>query len=110
FTYDENENPISVTSNLAGTGNGHHFFTYDSIQRLKTYEYEFVQTKFYHYEGSSRRASDAQVIDVFGRELLESYTYDDFGRIIKSVLELVSSPFEGEDYPTLTKEYVYLND
>ena len=110
FIYDENENPISVTSNLAGTGNGSHFFTYDSIQRLKSYEYEFVQTRNYHYEGSRRRASDAQVIDVYGRELLETYTYDDLGRIIKSVLELISSPFEDEEYPTVTKEYIYLND
>ena len=110
FTYDDNENPISVTSDLSGTGSGHHFFTYDDHQRLIKYEYEFVQTKFYHYEGDNRLATDAQVMDGFGRELMETYTYDDRKRIIKSVLELVSSPFEDDEFPTQTKEYIYLND
>ncbi|HUQ67148.1 MAG TPA: hypothetical protein VM101_13385 [Flavitalea sp.] len=110
FTYNEHDNPVSVTSDHAGTGSGHHFFTYDNLQRLLKYEYEFVFTKSYHYESNSRKATHAQVTDVYGRELLETYTYDDRGRIIKSVLELVSSPFEDDEYPTQTKEYIYLND
>jgi hypothetical protein len=110
FTYDVHGNPLSVVSDQHGTGNGAHFFTYDEFQRLIKYEYELVQTKNYQYEGMSRRASGAEITDVFGRELLETYTYDDKGRIIKSVLELVSSPFEDEEFPTETKEYVYLND
>lgn len=110
FTYNENENPLSVTSNLSGTGSGHHFFEYDANQRLIKYEYEFVFTRFYHYEGDNRLATGAQVMDGFGRELLETYTYDDRKRIIKSVLELVSTPFIDDEYPTETKEYVYMND
>jgi hypothetical protein len=110
FTYDEHDNPVSVTSDQSGTGSGHHFFTYDTLQRLIKYEYEFAFIKTFHYEGNSRRTIDAQVTDVYGRELAETYTYDDHGRIIKSVLELVSSPIEEDEFPTQTKEYIYSND
>ena len=110
FSYDENENPVSIISNVSGTGNGSHYFTYDDRQRLTKYEFEFVYTKEFHYEGNSRLASGAKVTDVLGREFSETYTYDDRARIIKSVLHLVSSPFEDEVTPDETRDYVYLND
>lgn len=110
FTYDEKENPISVTSNQQGTGNGHHFFTYDANQRLIKYEFEFVHTKEYHYDGNSRRATGAKVTDALEREFSETYTYDDKGRIIKSVRSLISSPFEDDEIPDEEREYIYLNE
>lgn len=110
FTYDEHGNPLTVTSDHQGTGSGFHYFRYDEEQRLSEYEHEFVQIKYFRYEGSSRKATGAKVIDVYGRELAETYTYDDKDRIIKSVLEFVSSPFEEDDFPTETREYIYVND
>lgn len=110
FTYDDNENPISVTSNQQGTGSGHHFFTYDEDQRLIKYEFEFVHTKEYHYSSASRKALGAKVTDALGREFSETYTYDDKGRIIKSVKSLVSTPYEEDDIPDETREYIYQND
>lgn len=110
FTYDEHQNPVSVKSNLSGTGNGNHYFTYDDKLRLVKYEFEFVRTKQFHYEGTSRTASGAQVIDLLGREFSETYTYDDKNRIIKSELHLVTTPFEGEIIPDEVREYIYMND
>lgn len=110
FTYDENGNPLAVESNLHGTGNGFHHFTYDAQERLATYEYEFVQTKNYHYTGAGKQADSATVTDALDRIFSEVYSYDEKGRIIKSVLTFVSSPFEEGEVPTETKEYVYLND
>ena len=110
FTYDENENPVSVTSNQQGTGSGHHFFTYDDNQRLIKYEFEFVYTKEFHYEENARRAIGAKVTDIVGREFSEVYTYDDKGRIIKSVKSFVSGPSEEDEIPDEVREYIYLND
>lgn len=110
FTYDEHGNPLTVTSDNSSTGSGAHFFTYDDKQRLAKYEYEFVRTKEYHYDGNSTRADSATVTDLFEREFSEVYTYDTRGRIIKSVLTMTSSPFEEDVFPPETKDYIYLND
>lgn len=110
FTYDANGNPTKVTSNQHGTGRGFHYFTYDSQQRLSTYEYEFAYTKTYHYEDDRKLADSATLTDVYGREFSEVYTYDVKNRIIKSVLKLVASPFEEDEYTTDVRDYVYLND
>lgn len=111
FEYDSSGRPVSVTSNLNGTGNGHHFFTYDNQDRLSSYEYEFVETKQFIYDNSSNvRPAGAQVTDLLGREFAETYTYDDRGRIIKSVRAFVTSPFEEDGIPDVVKDYIYLND
>lgn len=110
FTYDEHGNPLSVVPDQQGTGNGAHYFTYDDKERLATYEYEFVQTKVYHYKDDNSKADSASVTDALGREFSEVYTYDSKGRIIKSVLTFVSSPFEEDVFPEETREYVYRND
>lgn len=110
FVYDDNGNPLSVTSDQHGTGRGFHYFTYDDQQRLATYEYEFAYTKIYHYQDDRQLADSATVTDAFGREFSEVYTYDVKNRIIKSVLRMVSSPFEEDEYTTEVRDYVYLND
>ncbi|MBL7698898.1 MAG: hypothetical protein JNK79_12095 [Chitinophagaceae bacterium] len=110
FTYDEHGNPLSVIPDQHGTGNGSHFFSYDTQERLVSYEYEFVKTKVFHYQENKSRADSATVTDAFGREFSEVYTYDTKGRIIKSVLTFVSSPFEEDAFPPETRDYVYLND
>lgn len=109
FTYDEHGNPLSVTSNLGGTGNSSHFFSYDENLRLHEYEYEDVETSTYHYTGSQKKADSATVTDVYGRIFSDVFTYDESGRIIKSVRSMVSSPFEEDVYADETHEYVYLN-
>lgn len=110
FTYDEHGNPVSVTSDHEGTGSGWHYFRYDEHQRLSEYEHQFSQTKFFNYDGVSRKPTGARIVDVYGRELAETYTYDEKDRIIRSVIEFVSSPFEEEDFPTETRDYIYVND
>ncbi|RYG51709.1 MAG: hypothetical protein EOO01_08010 [Chitinophagaceae bacterium] len=110
FTYDEHGNPLSVTSNFDGTGNSSHFFRYDELLRLSEYEYEDVETRSYHYTDSKKKADSATVTDVYGRIFSDVFTYDESGRIIKSVRRMVSSPFEEDIYPDETHEYVYLND
>lgn len=111
FEYDSSGRPVSVTSNMNGTGNGHHFFTYDKQDRLSSYEYEFVEKKKFTYNNSSNvRPAGAEVTDVLGREFAESYTYDDRGRIIKSERSFVSSPYEEDGIPDVVREYIYLDD
>jgi hypothetical protein len=107
FTYNEHGNPISVTSNHQGTGSGYHYFRYDEKQRLIEHEEEFVSTHYYHYEGTSRQPAGNTIIDAYGREFEETFTYDSKGRIIKAFTEFISSPFEDDLYPNEEKEYMY---
>lgn len=110
FTYDEHGNPLSVIPDIGGTGNSSHFFRYDEQLRLSEYEFEFVETSSYHYTGNRKRADSATVTDIYGRIFSEVYTYDPQFRIIKSVRTMISSPWEEDNFPPETKDYVYLGD
>lgn len=110
FTYNEHDNPVSVTSNQHGTGSGFHYFRYDENQRLKEYEEEYVVTRYYHYDGNSKLPTGDSMVDAYGREFRETFTYDSKNRITKAVVEFISSPFEDDDYADDVKEYIYDGD
>lgn len=107
FSYNEYGNPTSVTSDLEGTGAGYHYFKYDENQRLIEHEWEFIGTYLYHYEGSDRRPTGNTIVDAYGREFEETFTHDEKGRIVKTVTVLTYTPYEEEEYPDETKEYMY---
>jgi len=107
FHYNAQGNPISVTSNLEGTGNGYHYFRYDNQHRLAEYEWEFAYTYYYHYDGNSRRPLGDTRIDAYGREYEEIFTYDEKGRITKVVSLFVSTPFEDEENANEETDYYY---
>lgn len=107
FAYNSLGNPVSVTSDITGTGSGFHYFRYDDRNRLSEHEHEYVATYYYHYTGNSNRPYGDTRIDAYGREYAETFTWDEKGRIINVYAEFVYSPFEEEENPDENIEYVY---
>jgi hypothetical protein len=89
FTYNEHGNPLSVTSEHAGTGAEPDFFTYDTLQRLIQHSRLF--TYRYLYDGTDSLPYAAIEEWPYGQKYSLAYTYDQEQRIVKVVSDHISS-------------------
>jgi hypothetical protein len=108
FTYNQQGNPVTITSQWEGTGAEAHHFTYDGQNRLIMHEHEFTHT--YLYNGNDSLPYGAVELWPYGEQYNQVYTYDDKQRIVKVVSDYIPSGDPNMDDAAqmhFEKEYTY---
>ena len=107
-TYYNNKwgEPDSIVFDNPGSGSPSQYFTYDKNGRLLTYNERNRGTSYYVYEPGSIMPVRDTLFDYYTNVFVETFTYDEKGRIIKVYVDWLGSDFP--DFPFEDYERIYL--